>query len=140
MWPVKELTVNGLYNICVEISVSVIQRLVIVEVIPSLTKTPGIIIVAINQKLVVKPTGDTFNVKARKSGQVNHVMGLVDKRPKGATPCYPAKTKVNVTQEFMHAEENLNARSELHFPKHFLKFDVERKTKYFRWGKGKSLT
>ena len=68
------------------------------EVIPSPSKTLRIIIAAINQTLAKKTGGlENFNVKARKSGGMNHVMDLVDKMPKEDTPCYPAKTKVNVT-------------------------------------------
>ena len=97
--------------------------LVIVAMTILFITKPMIITVARNPTpLVQKPGMETFNVvKDKNCGGMSHVMDLVDKMQEKDTPCYPAMTKINVMQEFMHAEENLNAQSKQSntFSKHF---------------------
>ena len=103
----------GQVNFSVETNVLKMATLVIVAMTILFITKPLIITVARNPTpLVQNPGMKTFNVvKDKNCGGISHVMDLVDKMQNLETPCYPAMTKINVIQEFLHAWEPLNAQS-----------------------------
>ena len=98
-----------MHNISVEINVFWILAFVTVEMIALVFKTLLIIIAVTNQIPAVKAIWETLNVKDRLNHGTICAMALADKIPDLDTPCYPAKTKQDVMNKFLHVEENLSA-------------------------------